>query len=148
MKKFQILVGTVSGTALTVAEKIQQALTDAGHLCEINQEAEETDLMRDPEEIFLICSATTGEGDLPTNILPLYIQLTNNFPAINHRQYGIIGLGDSSYMNYNQAAQSLDAAFMDIGAIRTSEPLLLDALLTNTPADDALKWLPSWIRSL
>ena len=117
-------------------------------ISEKNQEAEETDLIRDPDEIFLICSATTGEGDLPANILPLYIQLTNNFPAIAHRQYGVIGLGDSSYMNFNQAAKSLDAAFMDIGAIRTSEPLLLDALLTNTPADDALKWLPTWMKSL
>lgn len=140
MANIHIVVGSVMGTALEVAEYCSTLLIN--HTVRINSSFSPGQL--NPSETLLVCTSNTGVGDLPYNIAPLLIHLTNDYPAIAGMHYGIVNLGDSSYPSYAQAGQKLDEALSDIGAIRLGEPLVIDNQETDNPKKLARRWLKSW----
>lgn len=144
MSKIQIMVGSVFGGAEQVAELAAGLLRDQGHEVEINTYARPQDLMRDPQEIILLCHSNTGSGDLPDNIQPLYLHLTRDYPQIAGRRYGVINLGDSSYISFNEAGVMLDKAFEDLGAQRIGEPLVIDAISGDDIATLVREWVAEW----
>jgi MioC protein len=148
MSKFQILVGSVMGTAEMVAEAVAAELREQGHEASVNKAALAADLVRDPEEILLICTSNTGSGDLPDNIRPLHLQIVTQYPAIAGRRYGVINLGDSCYDTYNDGGRMLDEAFADLGAVRVGNPVVLDASSGQDPEEGALLWLKHWLPKL
>lgn len=148
MLQFQLLVGTVGGTAARTAQGVASELENLGHRVRVNMEADQADLTDNSDDIFIICTSNTGAGDLPANLVPLYVQLTSQFPNIAGRRYGLINLGDSSYPNFAQAGEKIDLAFSDIGAVRVGEPLVIDAIMTNNPMNEARTWVKEWVQSL
>lgn len=60
MADIDILVGTVYGSAMLVAETLRDHLQAQGHVCQLFDEAELTDI--DASRFLLIVSATTGQG--------------------------------------------------------------------------------------
>ncbi|WP_024460680.1 flavodoxin domain-containing protein [Marinimicrobium sp. LS-A18] len=144
MSQIQILVGSVTGNAESIAELAAEELQRKGHQISINNFAQVEDLVRSPDEILLICTSNTGAGDLPDNLQPLYVQMTREYPAIAGRQYGLINLGDSSYTTFGEAGQAIDDAFADLGAQRIGEPLVLDACSGDDPEESAREWLEQW----
>jgi len=148
MSKIQIMVGSVFGGAEQVAELAAEALRNLGHAVNINTYARAQDLTQDPEEIILLCHSNTGSGELPDNIQPLYLHLTRDYPRIAGRRYGVINLGDSSYITFNEAGQMLDAAFADLGAQRIGEPLVLDASSGDDMATLTREWVGNWANLL
>ncbi len=147
MAKIQILVGTVMGTAQGVAEFLQKELCN-DHDVEVNLEPTIADLTRDENEFLVFCTSNTGSGDLPDNILPLYVGLKNEFPRIAYRQYALINLGDSSYPTFGQAGHDLDAALQDIGAAPVADTLTIDATAERYPQKVALDWLRPLVNAL
>lgn len=143
MAAVQIIVGSVSGTALEVAEAVADTLTAQGHQVRINARFQKGDL-QDAQEVLLVCTSNTGMGDLPMNIVPFYEHLKNDYPALAGRRYGVINLGDSSFPNFAQAGKTLDEAVADLGAVRIGEPLVIDSIFTNDPASDASDWANEW----
>lgn len=148
MSKIQILVGSVTGTAEEVAHQLAEELSAIGHETNINSQPSATDLVRDPEEVLLFCTSNTGSGDLPGNLQLLYRQLVSEYPAIAGRRYGLINLGDSSYMTFGDAGQQLDEALADLGAQRLGEALLLDASSGDEPGPKACDWTKQWAKLL
>lgn len=148
MSKLQILVGSVTGNAEAVAETVAEIAHSQGHQVSVNTQADLDDLVRDPEEVLLLCTSNTGAGDLPDNLQPLYLQLTRNFPAVAGRRYGLINLGDSSYITFGEAGQALDEALADLGAQRLGEPLMLDACEDEDPEEAARPWMQAWLETL
>lgn len=148
MSKIQIFIGSVYGGAEEVAEIVREELSKLGHEVSLNTYARAEDLARDPEEIILLCHSNTGSGDLPDNIQPLYLHLTRDYPRIAGRRYGVVNLGDSSYMTFNDAGKMLDAAFEDLGAQRIGEPLVLDASSGDDAATLAREWAQNWAQLL
>lgn len=144
MSQIQILVGSVTGTAEAVAEEVSNQLEAAGHSVSVNSMAQVEDLVRNPEEILLVCTSNTGAGDLPDNLQPLYVQMTREYPAISGRHYGIINMGDSSYATFGEAGQAIDEAFADLGAQRLGDPLVLDASTGDDPEALARAWVDQW----
>lgn len=144
MSQIQILVGSVTGTAEAVAGQVSDQLEAAGHSVSVNNMAQVEDLVRNPDEILLIVTSNTGAGDLPDNLQPLYVQMTREFPAIAGRYYGLINLGDSSYVTFGEAGQAIDEAFADLGAQRLGEPLVLDASSGDDPETLAHAWVEQW----
>ncbi|MGS2722251.1 flavodoxin domain-containing protein [Porticoccus sp. GXU_MW_L64] len=147
MIKIRILVGSETGTALDVADALEETL--AANNCHVVV-AEEPGLddLQHPDEVLLICTSSTGAGELPTNIRPFFAELHNSPPNIAGRRYGVISLGDSSFNTYAAAATTLDSAFGDIGALRIGDPLFLDAMETFTPDKDAAAWVTQWVALL
>lgn len=148
MTLIQIFTGTMSGTAEGVSEVVAARLQALGHTAEVNLRPDTAALLRNPDEVILICTANTGSGDLPDDIQPLYLELTRNYPAIAGRRYGCINLGDSCYTTFNEGGAALDAAFADLGAIRIGDPLVIDAALGEDPEALALAWLDTWVMQL
>lgn len=148
MAKIHIIVGTVTGTALEVAEAIAATLAERHHCCRINTQFQPGQLTDKTDEVLLLCTSNTGMGDLPANIAPLYHHLTVDCPRIVGRRYGIVNLGDSSYPNFAQAGQTLDDAMTDIGAQRIGEPCVLDAMVVDRHADDGQAWARQWEQHL
>lgn len=148
MAAIKIIVGTVMGTALEVAEALQGRLREAGHRVDIVTAFAPSDLEGPADQVVLICTSNTGMGDLPQNIVPFYAHLTGAYPRLEGRRYGLINLGDSSYPNFAEAGRTLDAAMADLGAVRLGEPLVLDAIYTDDPTEQALDWARHWMQQL
>jgi MioC protein len=148
MAEVQIIVGSVMGTALEVAQTLQQFLSACGHGVRVNPQFQKGQLDANPHEILLICTSNTGMGDLPLNIVPFYEHLKNDFPKLAGRRYGLVSLGDSSYPNFAQAGKTLDEAMTDLGARRVGDPLLLDAIYMDNYSDQARDWAQEWSQLL
>ncbi|RYZ92287.1 MAG: flavodoxin [Moraxellaceae bacterium] len=148
MAAIQILVGSVFGTAEEVAEAAALKLRELGHEVSINLNSAPADLIRNSDEILLLCHSNTGSGDLPDNILPIYLHITRDYPRIAGRRYGVINLGDSSYRSFNEAGRMLDAAFADLGAVRVGEPLVIDACIGDDGEAMVADWITDWVKLL
>jgi len=148
MAAIHIIVGSVMGTAIEIAQAVQQIFSAAGHEVRLNADFRKGQLDENPAEVILICTSNTGMGDLPMNIAPFYEHLKNDFPRIAGRRYGVINLGDSSYPNFAQAGKTLDDAMADLGAQRIGEPLVLDAIYSDDPVAEARTWAEDWSKRL
>ncbi len=148
MASIQILIGSVYGRAEQIAEVAAARLRELGHEVSLNTYARPQDLVRNSEEILLLCHSNTGAGELPDNIQPIYLHLTRDYPRIASKRYGVINLGDSSYSTFNEAGRMLDAAFADLGAVRIGEPLVLDACSGDSPEALTLEWVNTWAQQL
>ncbi|MCM2678112.1 FMN-binding protein MioC [Echinimonas agarilytica] len=143
MKKIQILCGTMLGGTEYVADMLNDALTNQGLESQVHMEFEQISDLAEPDSFWLVCTSTHGAGDLPDNIEPLleYLQAR---PDLRHIKYDVIGIGDRSYDTFNQAAQTLDEELEQCGAVRLSEPLLIDVQEDPLPEEPALNWLTDW----
>lgn len=148
MAAIHIIVGSVMGTALEVAQTLEQTLTAAGHQVRVNPSFVRGQLDENPVDVILICTSNTGMGDLPQNIVPFYEHLKNDYPNVAGRRYGVINLGDSSYPNFAQAGNTLDEALADLGAQRIGESLVLDAMYIDEPTAEARAWAQVWSQQL
>ena len=148
MASIQILIGSVYGAAEQVAEIAAEKLREHGHLVTLNTYARAQDLTRDADEILLLCHSNTGSGELPDNILPIYLHLTRDYPRIAGKRYGVINLADSSYSTFNEAGRMLDAAFADLGSVRIGEPLVIDACVGDDADAMTREWVDEWTKLL
>ena len=69
-----ILVGTMTGTAEMVAQEIEQALEAAGHQATIRAMDGLDASVFQSGGVFLICTSTYGQGDVPDNAQALVQQ--------------------------------------------------------------------------
>lgn len=144
MANIQIIVGSVNGTALKTATAVAHVLQHQGHVVRVNAEPTARDLEQDETEALLVCCSTTGEGELPRNIYPLYLALDDQAVAIRGRPYGVIALGDSGYRYFARAGLMLENALYLSGAKRFGEVCTLDAKeVTNHPLV-AAQWANTW----
>jgi MioC protein len=82
--KVTILVGTMTGTAQLCAQEMELALDDG--------ETEVATLMMDGldssvfarDGVFLVCTSTYGQGDVPDNARALYEHLKSARPDLAH----------------------------------------------------------------
>lgn len=96
--KVAILCGSVYGTAEEVARNAKQLLTDAGFEVLLNLRATLADVQAFAPDAFLAVTSTTGMGELPDSLMPLYSQIRDQLPAPWRGLPGaVIALGDSSY---------------------------------------------------
>lgn len=70
MAAISIFVGSVYGTAKALADDIKAALEDAGNSVSVVDNAKACDLAGEDGAVLLICTSTTGAGELPGNLAP------------------------------------------------------------------------------
>jgi flavodoxin len=148
MAKIQILVGTVNGTAWQSANAVARVLNHQGHQVRVNDEPRAQDLQQDPDEVLLVCCSTTGEGELPRNIYPLFIALDDQVVDLDGRLYGVIALGDSGYPYFAQAGYILENALYTSGAKRVGDICTLDAKRVANHPLAAAQWANEWVAGL
>lgn len=148
MAKIQIVVGTVNGRAQQTAHAIAHVLNHQGHQVRVNDEPNPADLLEDLEETILVCCSTSGEGELPRNIMPLYYALDNERLDLSGRHYGVIALGDSGYRHFAQAGYIMEDAFYNAGARRIGNMFIMDARKIKNHPLEAAHWANAWVGDL
>lgn len=144
-----LIVGSEMGNAEMVADLVKDELEAQGHSTEMLTDGGLDALRPADRSLVLVVTSTTGLGDVPQNIAPLYEALLAERPSLAHLRYGLIGMGDRNYKDtYCGGPRKWDALLTELGASRVGEPLLLDATDSPMPDQDALAWLPSWLELL
>ena len=141
-----ILVGTQTGVAQLVAQEIELRLDgDAVHIKTLLMDELDPNVFNGGG-LFLICTSTFGQGDVPDNAKRLYDGLRGERPDLSAVHYGVIGLGDNSThgATFCFAAKKFDSILSELGARRIGEPLFNDSA-TGLPEDDAAEWIEGWI---
>ncbi len=144
--KLAILVGTMTGTAQLVAQELELRLDD-GEL------QAQTRLMDGLDAavfagggLFLICTSTYGQGDVPDNAKQLYESLQSARPDLSNVQYGVIALGDRTYAEtFCNGGKRFDRILSELGARRIGEIMLHDASAGTMPEEVAAEWVQGWI---
>jgi MioC protein len=144
--KITILVGTMTGTAQLCAQEMELALDDGA--------TEVKTLMMDgldasvfsKDSVFLICTSTYGQGDVPDNAKALYEHLREARPDLSHVRYGVFGLGDRTYAEtFNFGGKRFDDILTELGARRIGERHTHDASSGILPEETALEWCQQWL---
>lgn len=143
MAKIGIFVGTVYGNALLVAEEAQPVLQAQGHQVEVFEDPDLQQWQTYSDEVVLIVTSTTGQGDFPDSIAHLYLDVQEKgyHPAL---RYGVIALGDSSYDRFCGAGKTFDALLQEQSAKRVGEVLLVDASEDPEPESVTTPWVEAW----
>ncbi|RWR01763.1 flavodoxin [[Pantoea] beijingensis] len=144
MAQVGIFVGTVYGNALLVAEEAEPILQDAGHDVKIFEDPTLSDWQNYADKVALIVTSTTGQGDFPDSIAPLFHSIKDKLGHQPGVRYGVIALGDSSYDNYCGAGKTFDALLQEHGATRIGEVLTVDATEYPEPEEVTSPWVENW----
>jgi len=144
MAEVGIFVGTMYGNALLVAEEAQAILSERGHQARVFEDPTLADWEGYRQKIALVVTSTTGQGELPSSIVPLYEDIHARIGHQPELRYGVIGLGDSSYTHFNGGAKKFDALLQEQGATRLGEPLFIDAADHPEPETVANPWVERW----
>lgn len=146
MSIIYLAVGSVTGTATAVAQEIQKKLESLGHQVVLDTAASVAAMNAAAADAILICTSTTGAGDVPENIATFYVELDDQFPLQNGRPFGVVSLGDSSYdETFCNAGALFEERFLELQGTQTVPRVTIDATETATPDEDALFWLQEWI---
>ena len=144
--KIHILVGTMTGTAQLVAQELE--LIWGGD--EIGVETHLMDNLDaavfEREGIFLICTSTYGQGDVPDNARKFFADLQSRRPDLSNVRYGVFGLGDRTYAEtFNFGGKRFDDLMRELGAQRVGERIQHDASSGVLPEEKAEEWAGEWL---
>ena len=148
--KLKILVGTMTSTADYVAQAIQM---DCAELVDaIDVQLMDTldisvfDEASAKDAIYLICSSTYGSGDVPDNARALYESLDANPQFLGHVRYGVIALGDRTYLQtFCNGGKRFDQRLQDLGAQRIGDVWCHDASSGTMPESEGTEWCKQWL---
>jgi MioC protein len=141
-----IFVGTMTGNAQLVAQELELMLDDG-------ETRVQTKLMDGLDTsafegggLFLICTSTYGQGDVPDNAKSLYESLLATRPDLASVLYGVIALGDRTYKDtFCNGGRRFDAILAELGARRIGDILFHDASSGTLAEEAAAEWVGPWI---
>jgi MioC protein len=149
MAKLKILVGTMTSTADYVAQAIQMDCADLVDEIEVVQmDGLDIGAFDDAQPLYLICSSTYGTGDVPDNAAALYASLDTHPKFLGHVRYGVIALGDSTYLQtFCFGGKKFDERLSDLGAKRIGDVWCHDASGGTMPETEGTAWCREWLAS-
>lgn len=136
----------MTGNAELTAEEMQQVLREEFG-CDAELRAMENaslDVFR-AGTVYLICTSTYGEGEVPEGAKPLYAALCQRRPNLSAIRYAVFGLGDSNYPDtFNFGGKRFDEILSDLGAQRLGERGRHDIRSDVQPWDFGKDWVRAW----
>mmetsp|Transcript_167645 Transcript_167645/g.296840 ORF Transcript_167645/g.296840 Transcript_167645/m.296840 type:complete len:1850 (+) Transcript_167645:144-5693(+) len=125
-ERVTVLYGSDTGNAEGVAKNFQFELKRRGMKakCMALDEVEISDLQDESKVLAIV--ATAGQGDMPKSAVRFWEQMESfleTAPAdyLKETKFAVFGLGDSSYVFFNEAAKKIDRAFTQLGGQRLQD---------------------------
>jgi MioC protein len=147
--RIHILVGTMTGTAQLCAQEMELALDDGDTQVEALLMDNLDSTVFEREGVFIVCTSTYGQGDVPDNARALYEDLQRRRPDLKHVRYGVFGLGDRTYAEtFNYGGKRFDDILSELGATRIGERHKHDASSGVMPEETAVQWCQEWVSKL
>lgn len=144
--KLKILVGTMTSTADYVAQAIQMDCADLVEEIEVCLMDNLDIQVFDEDALYLICTSTYGQGDVPDNARALYESLDAQPKFLGHVRYGVIALGDCTYVQtFAFGGRKFDARLTDLGARRIGDIWIHDASAGTLPEELGAAWCREWL---
>lgn len=142
----EILVGTMTGNAQMVAQELELGFGDAGTRITVSPMDDLTPAVFDHDAVFLVCTSTYGHGDVPDNARDLFEALQAQRPDLSAVRYGVIALGDSTFVDtFGHGGLRFDRLLSELGARRIGERATIDAAGGELPEEAALAWMRGWL---
>ena len=136
----------MTGTAQLVAQEVELTIDDDDTRVQVRPMDGLDASVLAGGGLFLICTSTYGQGDVPDNAKALYESLQNARPDLSKVRYGVIALGDRTYAEtFCNGGRRFDAVLSSLGAIRIGEIMLHDASAGTMPEELAVEWARNWI---
>ncbi len=139
MNNINIIVGSVTGTATSVARFLNKKLSDRLNVMLFEYPCV-NEILSEREALWIFCVSNTGVGELPPNMRKLYVQLSEQDRDLSNIEYAVINLADSSFKSFAKSGITLDEALQACNATRIEERLVIDAMLDRYPRQSALNW--------
>jgi sulfite reductase alpha subunit-like flavoprotein len=117
--RVSVLYGSQTGNAKREAERLADALRGEGaDVRLVRADAYPTRELGDERVLFVVIS-TQGEGEPPDDARG-FVEFVSGrrAPKLEQLQFAVLGLGDSSYPQFNAMGRALDARFEALGAKR------------------------------
>lgn len=152
-ERVTILYGSDTGTAELVAKNHQFELKRRGMKvkCLAFDDIDVSDLQ--DETRILAFVATAGQGEMPKSALKFWEQMESfletappNF--MENTEFGVFGMGDSSYVFFNEAAKKIDTAFEKLGAKRIQELGMGDDQHAERYDTELEEWTPNFFDAI
>jgi sulfite reductase (NADPH) flavoprotein alpha-component len=122
-----ILYGSQSGNSESIAKQLHEALKSRGlHVQTLDMLDCRKNHLQEAQHLFVVVS-THGEGDPPERAVPLYeLLLSRKAPKLDHVQFSVLALGDSSYEKFCETGRKFDAQLEALGARRLNALIQCD----------------------
>ncbi len=148
--KLTILVGTMTSTADYVAQAIQMDCADLLSAIEIKMmddlDISVFDADKAKDAIYLICTSTYGQGDVPDNARALYQSMAAAPQFLGHVRYGVMALGDRTHLQtFCFGGKKFDERLADLGAQRIGEVWCHDVSSGTMPETKGTEWCRQWL---
>lgn len=149
MAKIAVMVGTVYGGAQYVAEQAIELFGQLGHQAQLFHPARLKDVLQADADHWLVITSTTGQGDIPDDLVPFYVEVQDRFPLFGNKSWAVIALGDSSYGDtYCGSGEKIRQLFSELQGAELAPMLRIDAGETLQPEDVALPWIAEHYQAL
>jgi MioC protein len=144
-----VLVGSMTGTARMVAQELELAFAgDDVAIRVVMMDGLDHSVFAQPG-VFLICTSTYGQGDVPDNAKALYADLLGCRADLSGVRYGVFALGDRTHVGtFCFGGKRFDEALSALGARRCGPVFEHNASGGTLPEDVALEWFPDWLDSV
>ncbi|WP_111977331.1 flavodoxin domain-containing protein [Algibacillus agarilyticus] len=141
MNKVAILVGSVFGAAIELAEHTEEQLKKAGIKVQLFDETPLQAVLDFTPTHWVIITSTTGMGDIPDNLISLFDEMRDSFPNLSESKYAVVGMGDSSYVDsFCGAGKQFDKLMGELMATPFIPFFEIDACETMDPVTFAEGW--------
>lgn len=133
MSTLAIYYATETGNAESLARRAYERAQNQGLSVRLHNlsEVKPADLADTDLALFIV--STWGDGEPPTDATDFHDELlADDAPALTALRYAVLGLGDSSYTEFNAFARKLDARLAELGAQRLMERIEADLQFEDT----------------
>lgn len=144
--QIEILIATMTGTAERVAQEIELTFADEQTLISLQLMDDLRPDVFHPHAIFIICTSTYGQGDVPDNGQSFFEALQTERPNLSEVKFAVLGLGDMTYSDtFNHGGMQFENLLTELGAIPIGTRAQLDANSGELLEDTGLEWMEDWL---